>query len=1246
LSTDKVPKPLHFLFMHKVLLSILLILLGFIPMQAQVYHGRQAEKLIPGAESLWIPEGSGIPSYVKLRQEASFDRSGLMQWLGKNYDFSDLFGLQAISVYDDKIGGIHYRYRMTFEGHPIHDGMIIAHESQGKVYAVNGSFRPDLSPANQAQISESAALQLALAHVNALRYKWQMPEEEALLKVITDNPNATYYPTGELVMMPRQGLSAPHTHLYAWKFNVYADQPLSKKDIFINAQTGEVIFEMDRIHVGNANGTAVTKYSGTQTITTDSVNPNLFRLRETERGLGIETYNLQNGTSYGAAVDFIDTDNYWNNVNSAKDEVATDAHWGAEMTYDYYYQRYGRNSIDDNGFKLMSYVHYSTNYANAFWDGVRMTYGDGNTTWSPLVALDICAHEITHGLTTFTADLDYQDESGAMNEAYSDIFGTAIEFYAKPTMANWLIGENIGNAMRSMANPNQYGDPDCYNGTYFYVGPNDNGGVHTNSGVFNHWFYLLTAGGSGTNDLNNSYSIAGIGIANAGSVAYRTLAVYLVNSSQFTDGRFYSIQSATDLFGPCSPEVASTTNAMYAVGIGPAYIPGVDADFSADITEFCAPPATVKFNNLSNNANSFVWDFGDNSSSTQMNPTHTYTAMGTYNVKLISSGGTCGTDSVLMTALISVDPGNPCVVNMPLTGSISQNTCSGKLLDSGGSGNYQNNVNSTVVIAPTGASQLTLTFLSFDFEAGYDYLKIYNGPNSSSPLIGSYDGTALPNGGTIVVNGGAVTLVQTSDQGLTGAGFEMNWVCSYPTAPPAVSFKVSDTASCSGQIQFFDQSLNGPNGWQWDFGDGNSSTQQNPLHTYQNSGTYTVTLIATNSFGSNSMVMSNAVTINLPVPPAVADQASCNGATFTFTAQTPNPVLWYDTWPGGTVIDTSHIFTTPFLSSSKYYYCESVVAKPIQNVGKTSNSGGGGYFTSSNIHFLVFDAYQEFTLKSVKVYAQTAGNRTITLRNNNGTILLSKTVNIPIGEQRVTLDFKVPAGTNLQLAGPGTPNLFRSNAAINFPYTITNVLSIKYSSATTDPTGYYYYFYDWEVQEKPCLSPIDSVLAHVSSTLPDANFSYMVNDPDVDFLNSSLDAAFSLWDFGDGNSSALGSPTHVYQANGTYQVKLVSSNGCGSDSLSQSVTIQTVGIEDATIGTLKVFPNPGDGRFMLQAIFNTDCEALIEVFDLSGRLVYSESAGTSSQLSRELDLRHISAGSYVLRVSTATGSMMQKMTKS
>ena len=343
---------------------------------------------------------------------------------------------------------------------------------------------------------------------------------------------------------------------------------MSRRFIFIDAENGDVLTEIQQIHEADVVGTANTAYSGVKPMTSDNYATGAYRLRETGRGLGIQTFNMKKGTNYASATDFTNTSATW--ATTGTDRYALDAHFGAETTYDYYKLVHNRNSIDNKGFAIKSYVHYSSNYVNAFWDGSRMTYGDGNTTVTPLTAMDVCGHEITHGLTTFSANLTYSREPGAMNEGFSDIFGTAIEFYSNPTTytPNWTIGERMNFTIRNMANPKQYGDPDTYKGTNWQTSSTDSYGVHTNSGVLNYWFYLLSVGKTGTNDKGTAYNVQGITIGKAAKIAFRTLTTYLTASSQYANARTAAIQSATDLYGATSNEVRQTTNAWCAVGVG------------------------------------------------------------------------------------------------------------------------------------------------------------------------------------------------------------------------------------------------------------------------------------------------------------------------------------------------------------------------------------------------------------------------------------------------------------------------------------------------------------------------------------------------------------------------------------------------------------------------------------------------------------------------------------------------------
>lgn len=488
----------------------------------------------------------------------------------------------------DALGFETHRFQQTVNDIPVEYGMMAVQTKDGKIVGQSGKWVLNVPKGveKKATISESIALQNALSFIGAESYKWQNREEEEFLKRDSNNSDASFAPKGELVYYSDPTDEKLNDLTLAYKFDIYAEKPLSRQYVFVDAKNGKVLGTDAIIHEVNTPGTATTAYSGNRSIVADSYNGS-YRLRETGRngGTAVETYNLKKGTNYSTAVDFTDTDNVWNNVNTNKDQYATDAHWGAEMTLDYYYTKFGRKSIDNNNFAIKSYVHYSTNYFNAFWDGSRMTYGDGSSTTNggkPLTALDVCGHEITHGMTSKTANLAYQRESGALNEGFSDVFGNSIERWARPTQASWTLGEDFSYVIRDMSNPNAYSQPDTYKGKYWkdasssctpqgnpnLPGYNDSCWVHTNSGVLNFWYYLLVTGGSGTNDNSFAYNVTGIGLDKAGAIAYRTLTTYLTSSSNYANARTYSIQAATDLYGATSNEVTQVKNAWDAVGVG------------------------------------------------------------------------------------------------------------------------------------------------------------------------------------------------------------------------------------------------------------------------------------------------------------------------------------------------------------------------------------------------------------------------------------------------------------------------------------------------------------------------------------------------------------------------------------------------------------------------------------------------------------------------------------------------------
>ena len=822
-------------------------------LSAQHFEGPAASQIVSGAETIYFSKRTDAVSYIKFRPEQSVSFETLMQ---KKQDWMPSYkaavDFEKISEFKDELGITHRRMQLRIGTIPVEGAHIILHERNGKLEAINGDlFRVNAIPETP-KINQADALQLAKAHIGAQTYMWEVPGADDYLKLETNDSKASFLPVPSLVFAPRDGKYTKDNFTLAWKLDVYAYAPMSRRWIFIDAKTGAFLYEIDRIHTADVVGSASTMYSGTRTITADQTAPNNYRLRETGRGGGIQTLNCLTGTTYGSAVDFTDTDNFWNNANAALDQAAGDAHAGTEATWDYYHNTHNWNSYDNNNSPLLSYIHYGQNYGNAFWDGSRMTYGDGGggTLVSPTTSFDICGHEVTHGVTEFTAGLIYADESGALNESFSDIFGTVIENYSRPGNWNWLIGEDAssGNGIRNMANPPQFNDPDCYGGPLWIPGAD----VHYNSGVQNKWFYFLTQGGSGTNPIGNPYNVTALGMTKAAKIAFRNLSVYLTPSSEYSDARFFAIQSASDLYGACSTEMIATANAWYAVGVGGIWSSVPQAQFVAAPLSACNAPVTVQFTNSSNSSTSFIWYFGDGGSSTQVNPSHTYTSLGTYNVRLIATGCNGARDTLIQNNYITIDTSIACAYSIPSNGSLLINTCSGNILDPGGLSNYPDNSNSIVTISPPNATTVRLDFNSFDLESGWDFLNVYDGPSTMSPQIGSYTGSTLPNGGIINSSGGSITLEFTSDGSITRPGFDIDFECTAVNAPPVADFSASPFLVCDGTVQFNNTAINGIS-YIWDFGDGMTSNATAPSHTYSVPGSYSVRLIACNNFGCDTI---------------------------------------------------------------------------------------------------------------------------------------------------------------------------------------------------------------------------------------------------------------------------------------------------------------------------------------------------------------------------------------------------------
>ncbi|WBB78924.1 M4 family metallopeptidase [Micromonospora sp. WMMD882] len=452
----------------------------------------------------------------------------------------------------DRDGAGHVRYTRRYQGLRVAGGDFVIHTTPGGGYAGSsvGLTTPltlDVKPTFPA----ASAKTLAAARFKGRRTSVGTPE------LFVDATSG-------------KGRLAWETVITGWQPD---GQTPSRLHVVVDATTGRLIGTYDEIAM--VAGTGYGVHGGQVTIDTVAANGS-YTLTDPVRGDG-STCDMGNDTVTCAP--FTDADNVWGSGTvGSRQSAAVDAHYGAAKTYDYFKNVHGRDGVFGDGRGVRSRVHYGDNYDNAFWDGLQMTYGDGWGNASPLVSLDIAGHEMTHGVTdnVVPGGLTYAGEAGGLNEATSDIFGTAVEFYANnPTdPGDYRIGEKLGPALRVMYNPAQDGVSDsCWSTA---TAGKD---VHFSSGVGNHFFFNLAEGTGatpyGTSPVCGSApAVTGIGRTRAERIWWRALDVYFTSNTSYVNtanpgntARAYTLRAAADLFGGCGVEYRAVQAAWTAVNV-------------------------------------------------------------------------------------------------------------------------------------------------------------------------------------------------------------------------------------------------------------------------------------------------------------------------------------------------------------------------------------------------------------------------------------------------------------------------------------------------------------------------------------------------------------------------------------------------------------------------------------------------------------------------------------------------------
>ncbi|MHB9759699.1 M4 family metallopeptidase [Streptomyces sp. BYX5S] len=501
---------------------------------------------------------AALPLSASARATALKDAQTEAATTARQLKLADGEKLVARDVVKDADGTTHTRYERTFNGLPVLGGDLVVHTARnGDVKGSTTARKGSISVA-----STDAATGTATAKKSA-----KSAAEDSVKGAAADSVRK--------VVWAADTRRAPVLAYETVVTGTQTDGTPSELHVITDAADGgTVLYQYQAIE----NGTGVSEYSGTVTVGSTASASGGYDLVDGGRG-GHRTYDLNGGTS-GTGTLFHDADDTWGDGTVAnRQTAAVDAAYGAAETWDFYKESLNRSGIAGDGKAAYSRVHYGNAYVNAFWSDscFCMTYGDGIDNKNPLTSLDVAGHEMSHGLTAATAGLKYSRESGGLNEATSDILGTAVEFHAANSadVGDYLVGEKIdingdGTPLRYMDKPSKDGASADY-----WSRSTARLDVHYSSGVANHFFYLLSEG-SGAKTINgvsynsptyNGSSVTGIGRDKAVQIWYKALSTYMTSSTDYAGARTATLQAASDLYGASSAERSAVAAAWTAVNV-------------------------------------------------------------------------------------------------------------------------------------------------------------------------------------------------------------------------------------------------------------------------------------------------------------------------------------------------------------------------------------------------------------------------------------------------------------------------------------------------------------------------------------------------------------------------------------------------------------------------------------------------------------------------------------------------------
>ncbi|SEM29216.1 Por secretion system C-terminal sorting domain-containing protein [Aquimarina amphilecti] len=421
--------------------------------------------------------------------------------------------------------------------------------------------------------------------------------------------------------------------------------------------------------------------------------------------------------------------------------------------------------------------------------------------------------------------------------------------------------------------------------------------------------------------------------------------------------------------------------------------------------------------------------------------------------------------------------------------------------------------------------------------------------------------------------------------------------------PPIANFEAS--IDCD-QVSFSNTSINTVTSFSWDFGDGTTSVEQNPTHMYTQNGVYTVSLTATNTVGEDTNTKENLITINIASLPENINQSICSGDTTTVTASGSTGYIWYDSADSNTAIATGVTLDISNITEDQTFYVAGTtepITSAITGIQDIPSNSGDIHQGGFN---LVFDVDQPIILKKAKVVAQGSGNRTLQLIDATGTILETKTINIPDGENIININMNIPAGSDLEIGFLEEANLFRSNQGINYPYIVENIINIKRSSATTAPEGFYYYLYNWEISTLGGCKTTERAVVEINISDAPASPTMNVN-AETNEISVVENYSSYQWYFDNQVIENATSSSYIAEETGTYNLEVFNNIGCST--FSENIEIQSLSTVDleSPENQITLYPNPTREILNIDGISNLEDKYSLKIVNSLGQTIMNRS---------------------------------------